>query len=304
MGAMPSGRATVARDAPVPAPSGERQVAVLFAAITGTLEPAAMRPCLETIAAATAACGGRVVKTVAETVMAVFPSADAAGAAAAQMNTAVEAMDPVAGARLALRIAFHAGPVIQRDSDVFGDTVNVAWRLMGQATHGQVLTCDHTSSTLSPLLRRATRKLYPIRVKGKSERLTLCELVWQQSADVTDVATTLSSPRPKTLLRLRYRGRDLTRRRAQETLVIGRDKECGLVIACVAASRRHCTIERLQNTFVLQDHSTNGTYVTVAGEQEVIVEREDFVLRQHGWISLGAPRAESQDVVEYFCESV
>jgi adenylate cyclase len=295
---MASRRATVARDAPVPAPSGERQVAVLFAAITGAADAAAMRPGQETIAVATVSCGGRIVKTMAETVMAVFPSADAAAAAAAQMHTAIETLG------LALRIAFHAGPVIQRDSDVFGDTVNVAWRLMGQATHGQVLTSDDTSSTLGPLLRRATRKLYPIRVKGKTERLTLCELVWQQSADVTDVSTMVSAPRPKTLLRLRYRGRDLTRRRAQESIVIGRDKQCSLVIASPAASRQHCTIERLQNTFVLQDHSTNGTYITVAGEQEVVVEREDFALRQHGWISLGAPRDESRDVVEYFCESV
>jgi hypothetical protein len=276
---------------------------VLFAAITGTSDPAAMRPCLEMLAAATGSCGGRVVKTVGETVMALFPNADAAAAAAAHMNTTVESLEPVAGGKLALRIAFHAGPVIQRDSDVFGDTVNVAWRLMGQATHGQVLTCDHTSSTLSPLLRRATRRLYPIRVKGKSERVTLCEFVWQQSADVTDVSTTVTSPRPKLRLRLRYRGQDLTRRRAQESIVVGRDKACGLVVASVTASRQHCTIERLQNTFVLQDHSTNGTYVTVAGEHEALVEREDFVLRQHGWISFGAPRADSEDVVEYYCET-
>lgn len=310
---MVARRVNVVREAPAPA-SRERAATVLFAMVTdatrandtvvGNRPVGALRQCLDTLTLATESCGGRVVKTLADTLMALFASPDAAASAAAQMHTAIEAQSPAGGEKVAVRVAFHCGPVIQRDSDVFGDTVNVAWRLVGQATHGQVLTSDDTGRLLSPILRRSTRQLYPIRIKGKSEPVALCELVWRQSPDVTDVAGTVTTPRPATsVLRLRHQGREITRRRAHESIVIGRDKDCALVVSATTASRHHCTIERRQNTFVLQDHSTNGTYVTVAGENEVVVEREDFVLRQHGWISFGAPRGETEEVVEYFCDA-
>jgi adenylate cyclase len=55
---------------------------------------------------------------------------------------------------------------------------------------------------------------------------------------------------------------------------------------------------------VLQDHSTNGTYVTADGEREILLQREDLTLRGHGWMAFGQPRASTTDIVEYFCEQV
>ena len=69
------------------------------------------------------------------------------------------------------------------------------------------------------------------------------------------------------------------------------------------ASRQHCTIERRQEHFVLRDHSTNGTYVTIEGEAELVVRRSEFHLRKHGWISFGQPRAVAGvEVVEFFID--
>jgi adenylate cyclase len=193
--------------------------------------------------------------------------------------------------------------VIQRDNDVFGDTVNVAARLVAQATNGQVLTSDDTISQLSPIIQRSTRPLYPIRVKGKAERLSLCELVWRQSPDVTDLATTMSSLKSGTArLRLCYEGKEIMRRRGKESILIGRGDGCELVISDQKASRQHCTIERHQDRFVLADHSTNGTYVTVDGEKEITVHREDFSLRQHGRITFGQSLTDTTDILEYVCE--
>ena len=45
---------------------------------------------------------------------------------------------PPAGARLGLRIGFHAGPVVERDGDVFGDTV-VASALLDRLLHHAVV---------------------------------------------------------------------------------------------------------------------------------------------------------------------
>ena len=291
-----------------------RQTTVLFADVTGStklyeaagdaLAAEAIGRCLEKLRVSAEATGGRVVKTMGDSVMALFSSPDAAASAAARMQVAIEALPQVGDIKLGLRIGFHAGPVIQRDDDIYGDTVNVAYRLHEQAKRGQVLTSDDTASLLPQLLRNSTRLLYSVPVKGKAEDVALCELVWRQSPDITDLATTLSVLRiPLGRLRLKYLGRDIARRRGSDSLLIGRDAGCDLVVADTKASRQHCTIERRQDRFLLRDHSTNGTFVTVADEMEVMLQREEFPLRKHGWIAFGQPRAGTSDIVEYFCEA-
>jgi hypothetical protein len=34
----------------------------------------------------------------------------------------------------------------------------------------------------------------------------------------------------------------------------------------------------------------------------MLLQREEFVLRRHGWLCFGQPRSSAVDVVEYFCE--
>jgi adenylate cyclase len=291
----------------------DRQTTVLFADVTGSMklyESAgdreavdAIARCVEALRQAAEASRGRVVKTMGDELLALFPTPDAAADAATRMQGAVEALPPTRGQKLGLRIGFHSGPVIQQDDDVFGDSVNLASRLVGEATRGQVLTSAHTVSLLTPVVRNSTRRLYDITVKGKEEDLELCEYLWQKSPDITDfsaVSAVLKSPRAG--LRLRYRGKDLIRRRREDSILIGRDESCQLVVDDPKASRQHCVIERRKDSFILRDHSTNGTYVAVEGEDETVLRREELMLRRHGWIAFGQPRANTPDVVEYFCE--
>ena len=135
--------------------------------------------------------------------------------------------------------------------------------------------------------------------------MAICEIVWRQSPDVTEAigSSVARKPAPVTL-RLKYHGQEAVRRRGQDAIMIGRGPDCELVIADPKASRQHCTIERRQDRYVLQDHSTNGTYVTADGEREILLQREDLTLRGHGWIAFGQPRASTTDIVEYFCEQV
>jgi hypothetical protein len=286
---------------------------VLFAGVTGSAElyaaagevPAvdAIARCLQTFQEAVRASGGRVVKTMSEQLMALFPTAIAAADAAARIQGAVETLVESGGPQLGARVAFHFGPLLQHDNDIFGDSVNIASRLVEQATPGQVLTTAETVELLGPGLRNSTRQLYEITVKGKEEQISLCEYLWRKSPDITDFsALSAVFKAPRAGLRLRYRGKDVIRRRREESITIGRDSGCLLVVADVKASRQHCVIERRGQKFVLRDHSTNGTYVAVEGEEEIVLRREELILRRHGWIAFGQPRAETPDVVEYFCE--
>jgi len=290
-----------------------RPTTVLFADVSGstklydsvgdTAAFEAIGACIDQLRQAAEADGGRVVKTMGDEVMALFPSPDAAASAATRMHAAVESLPAVGSNKLALRIGFHSGPVVQRNNDVFGDTVNVASRLADQAVRGQILTSQETSALLGRFIRNSTRPLYSIQIRGKAEAVAICEIVWRQSPDVTEAvgSSVARKPAPVTL-RLQYRGQEAVRRRGRDATMIGRGPNCELVISDPKASREHCTIERRQDRFVLQDHSTNGTYVTADGEREILLQREDLTLHGHGWLAFGQPRASATDVVEYLCE--
>ena len=63
------------------------------------------------------------------------------------------------------------------------------------------------------------------------------------------------------------------------------------------------TIQRRHANFVLADKSTNGTFVTVEGEEEVVLHREEITLRKSGWICFGQSRsAAGDDVMEFVCD--
>ena len=294
--------------------SAGRETTVLFAGVTGSTRlyearadgaaAEAISKCLDAARGATEAAGGRVVKTIGDVLMAVFPDPDVATEAAAHMHVAVNALPAVEGQKLSLRVGFHSGPVVQRDGDIFGDTVNLASRLAAQATKGQVLTSADTVTKLTPLLRNATRQLYDIAVKGKAQDITLCEVLWAKDPDITDVTLRPAArPANDARLRLRVGTRELVRRRRVEFITIGRDPESTLVIAEATASRNHCVIERRKNHFVIRDQSSNGTFILLDGDkQDIVLRREEFVLRGHGWISFGQPKSMATEVAEYFCE--
>ena len=289
-----------------------RQVTVLFADVSGSTklyesegDAAAMEAiarCVDLLRRTVESSGGRVVKTIGDEVMAVFATPDTAAFAASNMQYAIDALAPVGATKLGVRIGFHYGPAIQSDNDIFGDTVNLAARLVEQANASQIIMSHETSDRLGPVFRSFKRPLYAIHVKGKAEDVELCELIWRHADDLTMSVTSRANARPEPLvLRLTYGGREIIGRRDSESITIGRDLNCSLVIANNRASRRHCTIERRQDKFVLVDQSTNGTYVTPEGGPEILLQREELRLGKHGWIAFGQSRAEAEEVAEYFC---
>jgi adenylate cyclase len=291
----------------------DRLGTVLFADVSGSTslyETAgdsaaleAISTCLGAARAATEAWGGRVVKTIGDEVMSMFPGPDAAANAAADIQVRIDALPALAGKKLGVRIGFHHGPVLQRDDDVFGDTVNLAARLVSQAKKGEIILSTDTAGLLGPVFRTMVRQLHAITVKGKAEEIGLVELIWKRDADATVFAGVQNRGRmARQALRLQYRGGELPQRRDTESISIGRDPASGLVVHDEMASRQHCTIERRQEQFVLRDHSTNGTYVSFDGDVEITVRRSEVSLRRHGWISFGQPRKPGVEVVEFFID--
>jgi adenylate cyclase len=81
----------------------------------------------------------------------------------------------------------------------------------------------------------------------------------------------------------------------QGRITLGTRPEAGLPVRGPVAgpytSRNHVTIERRKHSWVLVDHSTNGTYVQTEDEQVAFVRRGEVRLWGDGWISLGCPLA-------------
>jgi adenylate cyclase len=289
------------------------EAAVLFADVSGstklyeiagdTVAHAAIEKCVNIMREKTVNAKGRVIKTIGDEVMSAFKTADEAADAAIEMQSAISEMPPVGTTQIGIRIGFNFGPVVERDGDVFGDAVNLAARLAAVATKGQIISARDTVMLMSPMLKAATRAITTIQVKGKAQEIQVYELIWQQSEDMTTLASQKSVYKPKNAkLRLIVQGADVILSSERPAVALGRDASADLVIKERMASRAHGKIERRLDKFILTDHSANGTFITIEGDKEIVLRREEFTLRGHGWIAFGQTRSTATDVVEFFCE--
>jgi class 3 adenylate cyclase len=247
-------------------------------------------------------CGGRVVKNTGDGAMCMFETADAALRASRLMQEKTEEQREPGEPGLGIHIGCHFGPVLEKGGDLYGDAVNLAARVAGLAKVSQIITTEDTVARLSPALAARARQLPRVPVKGKQKTVTIFEFLWQpDTEDLTALGTRTDHSRVARLV-LRYEGREW-RFEGPGELSIGRDGACDIVVGDRKASRQHARIERRRDKFVLADHSSNGTWVRFAGEaEEVVLRREELMLRASGVIGLGHSPADGEgSPVEFTC---
>lgn len=272
-------------------------VCVLFADVSGSTrlyeklgDAEALRAverCLNRMRRVVDGHGGKVIKTIGDEVMTTFPNADAGIQAACEMQHRVTDLPPVSGVKLAIRVGFHFGPAIEENDDVFGDTVNTAARMAGLAKAGQIITTAETLAAVTLSMGPEVREIDALTVKGKAEDVRVCEVLWQEGADLTMKASSIVATYNVARLLVRYRDTELTVDSAHGPLTLGRDMSNEVVIKDQRASRNHARIERRRDKFVLVDQSTNGTFLRIEGENEVVLKREEIILRGQGTIGFG-----------------
>ena len=238
---------------------------------------------------------GRVIKTIGDEVMCVLPDADSGHLAATDMQLRIASLPAISNVKRAIRVGFHVGPVIEESGDVFGDTVNLAARMASLARGMQIITTLGTVDRLSPTLQGSTRKIAALSIKGKGDDVEVCEVMWQDGEDLTMAAASTSVPAARHELHLTHGGRQLVLDQANTIVALGRGADCQVVLADRKASRVHARIERRRDKFFLVDQSTNGTFVTFAGESEIGLRREEVMLRGQGRITFGHSMAESSE---------
>lgn len=276
----------------------EHPRAILFADIAGstglyeqsgdTVALEAVVGCLDCLKREALAQGGRVVKTIGDELMAVFDTAAQAIHAANAMQTTFEkTLGGKAGIKL--RIGCHFGSVIEADGDCFGDTVNLAARLTALATPDQILTSRETYDALPSFLQATCRKLYSTAVKGRKEKVTIVEAMWQQDQGQTMLSdSSAADEAPSEQARIAYKGILWSVDEQHPEASIGRDAKSTIVVSAATASRHHASVILRQEKIVLVDQSSNGTYVRLHNGQELRLRREELVLAGRVLIGLGA----------------
>jgi len=237
---------------------------------------------------------GRLVKTIGDEVMCVFPGADLAVLAASEMQSLVAATKP-GNYPVMIHIGLHYGSVLVEEGDVFGDTVNVAAYLAAVATAEQILTTEATEQCLSAALKSCVRPIFHAVLKGAEHESTVYQVLWRtDSINLTDVNLhsnkTIPGDTGSLLLTL-----DEERVRVDQWrpgIVIGRSQECDLVVTDRFASRQHLSIKLVRTYFYLFDHSINGTFVSLESGEEVHVLRRELLLDGSGQICVGRSRVE------------
>ena len=296
-----------------PPVGGSEDVAVLFADIAGSTKlyetlgdvqaKIMIDEALAAMRAITERCQGRVVKTIGDELMCVFANAERGLLAATDMQNAVNNLPVVNNAKRMIRVGFHAGQVVEENGDVFGDTVNIAARMAGLAKGMQIMTTRSTVDALPPSLRASTRAIAAVAVKGKADDMTVYEVLWQDSDDLTMATNSHSVGESTAELVLHHAGREIVLGAGKTSAMMGRDPGSDLVISDPKASRNHARIEKRRDKFSISDQSSNGTYVTFAGEPETVLHLEEVTLRGSGQILFGHGRAEpSGDIVEFSVE--
>lgn len=128
----------------------------------------------ELLRKATAAHGGREVKSLGDGLMVIFSEPEPAVACAVDMQYAVAADDD----RLGLRVGIHTGELLREGNDFFGTTVIVARRLCDAADAGQIVTSDELLEA-AELADVQAESLGSLTLKGLSDPVPASEIQWR-----------------------------------------------------------------------------------------------------------------------------
>ncbi len=258
--------------------------------------------CLDRLREIIDAHGGQFISSKGDDVLSIFTDPNAA------LDVGMAMFEITSGGTLSLHAGIDFGPVIRARDDVFGDAVNVAARLSGVATAGEVLCTQDFHDKLDRDRRAMLRFFGPRHFKGKADQCNVYLFSDAAPGQATEIA--FAAPRVRSAgLTERVTGTVAALRFAKETFVcstqnpvtIGRAPDCDLVIPMPWVSRQHATIEVRDDKVYISDRSSAGTFVRFDGHPPVHVSREIMLLPRSCFLSPARAPGEA-GVQEISCE--
>ena len=275
---------------------GDEMARRLIAAVLGAL------------AEVTAGHGGTVIKTIGDEIMCTFPGALQGLLASTDMQRRIKNDPEFQRENIAIRIGLHHGDALVENGDVYGDAVNTAARMADKtlARRDQIVTTASTVRGITSAAGLRVRSLGTARVLGKSAPIEIVDVLWQEDlANVTTVQRIVRPVDPNASagarLSLRYKSQ-MFQIDEGTPFAIGRDPASNLTVETEFVSRNHALIEWKRGYFMLADRSTNGTWLKIGDDEELLVHRDETHLRRSGTISLGKAHAfDEADLVYFSC---
>ena len=235
--------------------------------------------------------GGDFVRSKGDDVLCLFESADQA------VIAAKEILDHGAQGAVSVHAGLHWGTVLYRGNELFGDAVNVAARLSGQAKENEVLISktlvDHVSNNGSTNLR----SMGEITLRGTDVATEVFALLADSAEEADGVTKMMAQPTffnvqqkekvARTTLRLIHGDWAHTVPEGGQVRV-GRSPQCDLVMPQAWVSREHAAISVRGGIVEFRDSSSAGSTLTIGDNPEFYIRRQTIALTGSGVIELGS----------------
>ncbi len=254
---------------------------------------------------------GRVVKTIGDELMCVFKTAHEAVLAGRQMIKVASDLEVPqtadATGLLHLRVGAHYGPVIEERNDIFGDTVNVASRLVSLAKSNSFMASETIAKALPEAFRYLVSFYDTVVIRGKTRPLDVFEILTDavKSDETASFARTTEithGPLAKARLKLKVRSSNQTLEVSKQkpTVTIGRGRNNDIVLDHNMVSREHARIDYKHGSFYVSDFSSNGTYIELQGGTRTLLKKSDCNLAMNGVMYFGEePSRKAKTALEF-----
>ncbi len=259
------------------------------------------------------AANGRVVKTLGDGVLALFPDGESALKAVVELQRVhfkrmLRAPNDVA---MPIRIGLASGDVELVAGDCYGDAVNVAARLCDLCGPNQIWADAASLHHVSEAQGVTFRILGPINIRGRAEPCTVYQIEWHE-VEASDFLTMQGELDPELNigdsdvlgreLQLTWLAQTKSFRAFELPVHIGRVRSVEFVVNDPRVSRTHARLEWRNGSVMLVDVSSYGSWVRFTGATgaDVLLRREECVLHGEGELALGASFADSSVPTVHF----
>jgi class 3 adenylate cyclase len=245
--------------------------------------------------------GGRVVKTLGDGVLVMFPDGQKAVSAVVEIQRVHSKMllqlDP--GLRMPMRIGVASGEVEIVGGDCYGDAVNVASRLCDLCGPYQIWANAAALVLATEIPGTNFRVLGPINIRGRAEPCIVYQIEWHEDV-ASDFLTMQGSIDPAHAsgerdalgreVELTWSGSSRRFRSFELPVRLGRVQDADFVVNDPRVSRIHARLEWRNGSVVFVDASSFGSWVRFSGTtgSDVLLRRAECVLHGKGELALGA----------------
>ena len=245
--------------------------------------------------------GGRVVKTLGDGVLAMFPDGQCAVSAviAIQRAHSKRMLGTPMDLRMPMRIGVASGEVEIVAGDCYGDAVNVASRLCDLCGPYQIWANAASLNVAIESPGASFRMLGPINIRGRAEPCIVYQIEWHEDV-ASDFFTMqgaldpgLASGEHDALGReveITWAGNTRRFKSFELPVQLGRVRDADFVVNDPRVSRIHARLEWRNGSVVFVDASSYGSWVRFAGTKgsDVLLRRAECVLHGKGELALGA----------------